>query len=172
MKNLILTSLLCFSFFTAYTAYAQNLNKNPGTGNGGGQTTTITANTGNTQLTANYPAAGGSYNQINIRTQTGGTGTNVNCASPANAGLLFMDPSNNLSLCSNGQATAVPFPEKCFNRFWVGGTNTPPGTGGCGAGYSQATINQIAMVDTFTTGGFTVKTTVCCNNNSTVLPNT
>ena len=130
MKTFVLTVSLSFFLLPVYGIYA-----------------------GSNSLVSNYPATSGSYNRIIL--QSPGS---VSCNS-SSEGMLFLDPlTNTLQLCTNGNATVVPYPETCFNRFWSNGAASPPN--GCPAGYTQAA----SVVDTFNVaGGFAVKSTVCCS---------
>jgi hypothetical protein len=111
------------------------------------------------QLNSNYPAQSGSYNKLVINTQPG----SIDCSLSSNNGLLFMytDAFQNQSLetCANGAIKPIPYPQTCFNRY--SSTDT---FNGCPNGYAMAQPGGVPIHDSFSSGGYTIHSIVCCNN--------
>ncbi len=169
MKKFLFTLFLYFLSFAATAVYA-----------------------GNNNLTVNFPAPSGSYNKLVLQNLKE-TDTTLCQGGASSAGMLFYNqPTQSLEMCTgDGTGAPVPYPETCFNRFCscdVGGcdtvcTNTNNFNYGikvtaalnnnpCPVPYFQATSNgNYAVTDNFSPdSNIQVYSTVCCNNNSTVLP--
>ena len=148
MKITVFISFLYFSIFAACSTYA-----------------------GNNVLTASYPTPIGNYNSVVLNTQSA-------ACSSTNSGMLLTDTNGNLEICANGSTTPVQYGETCFNLFCSCTAGVCSNTTACptGAGftnpatacptfpqlYVQGKISGVVINDSFTSGTYTVYSTLCC----------